>query len=71
MNGICAGFADPPKVCRKVLSTNNLEDPDVIFGFDEDLVPMHHIFGVIVFTMMTVTCILCMYRRHAKRQMKS
>lgn len=71
MNAICAGFADPPKMCRRVLEDNNSEDAVLIFDFDEDYVPMHHVFGVIMFTMLVVTCVLCLYRRHAKRQMKS
>ena len=71
MNAICAGCADPPKMCRRVLEDNNSEDATLIFDFDEDYVPMHHVLGVVLFTMMIVTFVLCCYRRHAKRQMKS
>lgn len=71
MNAICAGFAEAPKMCKRVLETNDLEDAELIFDFDEEMVPMHHVFGVILFTFMTVTCVLCLYRRHAKRQMKT
>jgi cbb3-type cytochrome oxidase subunit 3 len=71
MNAICAGFADPPRMCKRVLDDNNTEDGVLIFDFDEDMVPMHHVAGVILFTMLTVTCVLCLYRRHAKRQMKT
>jgi len=68
MNAICAGFADTPKMCRRALGSQNSEDASIIFDFDtEELVPVHHITAVIVFTMMTVTCVLCMYRRQAKR----
>ena len=71
MNGICAGFADAPTMCRRLLESNNNEDGILIFDFDDDLVPVHHVFGVVLFTMLTVICVLCLYRRSAKRQMKS
>lgn len=71
MNAICAGFADAPAMCKRVLEDNNAEDGILIFDFDDDFVPVHHVVGVIIFTMMTVVCVLCMYRRHAKRQMKT
>ena len=67
MNAICAGFAEPPTMCKRVLESGDMEDATIIFGFDEDIVPMHHVLGVILFTMLTVTCVLCIYRRHAKR----
>jgi hypothetical protein len=34
MNGICAGFAEAPKMCRRVLESGNTEDPSIIFDFD-------------------------------------
>ena len=68
MDAICAGFADRPKMCQRILTSQDFEDPNIIFEVEnDDLVPVHHVFGVVLVTMLTVVCILCLYRRHAKR----
>ena len=69
MNGICAGFAQPPKMCKKLLESD-INDPSVLFFPDQEIYEVHHVFGVCVLIMSIVGIVLCMYRRHAKREMK-
>jgi hypothetical protein len=70
-NGICAGFSEPPDICKRILESNSLNNPELLFMDYEDqdysvksLVTI--CFGVIF----CVFFILCTYRRHMKRQMK-
>ena len=69
-NGICAGFAEPPRYCRKFLNSNDLEDANLIFWK-----PRKHSFGrviaVVTFVMLTVALFFYCYRRSAKRAMKA
>jgi hypothetical protein len=70
MNGICAGFAEPPKMCKKMLESS-INDPSILFYPDQDdLYEAHHVFGVCLLIMVVVIIVLCLYRRHAKREMK-
>ena len=70
MNGICAGFADPPKLCKRMLESS-INDPSIIFYPDEEeIYEANHVFGVCVLIMLLVGIVLCLYRRHAKREMK-
>lgn len=68
MNAICAGFAQPPKMCKRLLEDQNIE-ADVAEGtvyFDEGYAP-HHVIGLAVVYFLLVLVFLCLYRRHAKR----
>lgn len=69
MNGICAGFKEPPSLCNKLLKDNDFHDAQVIF-LKEDEVPIIAVFLVCTGIMVTVLVILCCYRRHARREMK-
>ena len=70
MNGICAGFKDPPKLCKRMLESP-INDPSILFYPDEEIVyEAHHVFAVCLLIMLTVMIVLCLYRRHAKREMK-
>jgi cbb3-type cytochrome oxidase subunit 3 len=70
MNGICAGFADPPKMCKRILESS-INDPTILFyPEDQEVYEVHHVFLVCVLIMVTVAIVLCLYRRHAKREMK-
>jgi hypothetical protein len=70
MNGICAGFADPPKMCKRILESS-INDPTILFyPEDQEVYEVHHVFIVCLLIMVTVSIVLCLYRRHAKREMK-
>lgn len=71
MNAICAGFADPPKMCKRILSDEDIED-DLVVGviYFDDGYQMKHVIGICVFFTITLLLFLCCYRRHAKREMK-
>lgn len=70
MNGICAGFADSPKLCKRILESS-INDPSILFYPDEEEVyEVHHVFLTCFMIMVTVSIVLCCYRRHAKREMK-
>lgn len=66
MNGICAGFLNPPKMCHRLLESNNYEDSRLIFLEDDEvsLPKVVFICGCIIFA---VALILCIYRRHVRR----
>ena len=69
LNAICAGFEDPPRMCSKFLSTNDVNRADLIFMREKK-----HGFGKVILLcfviVLSVAIILCCYRRHAKRQMR-
>ena len=44
MNGICAGFAQPPKMCKKLLESD-INDPSVLFFPDQEIYEVHYIFN--------------------------
>lgn len=72
MNAICAGFQDAPKICQPLLNDNDLEDDldTGIYVEYQDGYSVWHIFAICLFAVFVLVIILCMYRRHAKRQMK-
>ena len=70
MNAICAGFQDPPRMCKRILR-KNLEN-DLLSGvmiFDDGY-KSRHIAGIFLIFTAGLLITLCCYRRHAKRQMK-
>jgi len=69
MNAICAGFAKPPHMCKKMLESG-INDPAILFYPDEEEYSAHHVFTVCFLIMVTVVIVMCLYRRHAKREMK-
>lgn len=70
LNGICAGFNEPPKMCNKYLNDYNINDTDLLF-MKEGRHSVSHVFGICLGVMFVVLIILCFYRRFAKRQMKA
>ena len=68
MNAICAGFHDAPKMCRKLLSDEDLAD-DLETGiiYYDDGFKHHHMIGVGLLACFITFIFLCFYRRHAKR----
>lgn len=70
LNSICAGFYDVPKMCSKYLSTNDVNNAELLF-MREGRHSYGRVFFICFAVMFTVMIILCCYRRVAKRQMKS
>lgn len=71
MNAICAGFANPPEHCKKLLNDDFLaEDLEVGIVYYDDGYQHHHFIGIAIVSLICVTCILCFYRRSAKREMR-
>ena len=67
MNAICAGFDKPPHMCKRILETL-IENNDTKF-----MQKQFHLMPVVlscIFIMFLVFIVLCLYRRHAKREMK-
>jgi|DEB0MinimDraft_12_1074336.scaffolds.fasta_scaffold17197_2 hypothetical protein len=71
MNAICAGFADPPKMCKRILNDADIEN-DLAVGviYFNDGYKMKHVVGICAFFTFSLLLFLCCYRRHAKREMK-
>jgi hypothetical protein len=71
MNAICAGFAEPPKMCKRILSDEDIES-DLAVGiyYFDDGYSMKHVIGICAFFTLSLLVFLCCYRRHAKREMK-
>jgi hypothetical protein len=71
MNAICAGFREPPKMCKRLLNDMNIEE-DIGLGivYYDDGYQVHHIVAICLFFTFSLIVFLCMYRRHARRQMK-
>ena len=71
MNAICAGFHDPPAMCQKLLSDEDLEnDLEAGIIYYNDGYQHHHMIGVGVLACFITFIFLCFYRRAAKREMK-
>jgi len=71
MNAICAGFKDAPRQCKRLLETEDIEhNLGVGVIYFDDGYRMHHVLGVCMMFMFSLTIFLCCYRRYAKRQMK-
>lgn len=71
MNAVCAGFANPPDFCKKLLNDDFLsEDLEVGIVYFDDGYHHEHLIGLLVISLLCVTCILCFWRRHAKREMR-
>jgi len=57
--------------CAKKMLESSINDPSILFYPDQDdLYEAHHVFGVCLLIMVVVVIVLCLYRRHAKREMK-
>jgi hypothetical protein len=68
MNAICAGFEDPPKMCKRLLSDQNIEEnlgEGVIYF--EDGYRAGHVLGLALLYLFGVLLFLCCYRINAKR----
>lgn len=70
LNSICAGFYDVPKMCSKYLSTNDINNAELLF-MREGRHSYGRVVAICMSVMVIVLIILCCYRRYAKRQMKS
>ena len=70
MNGICAGFMDPPAMCHRLLDSNDFHDAKIIF-LEDDEVAIGKVLGVIGVIVLCVAIVVCFYRRHRMRAMKS
>lgn len=70
LNSICAGFYDVPKMCSKYLSTNDINNAELLF-MREGRHSYGRVLAICLSVMFSVLIILCCYRRYAKRQMKS
>jgi hypothetical protein len=66
MNAICAGFYDPPKMCKRILTSENIETDLGLVNFDEGY-KIHHVVRICAAFMIGLIVFLCFYRRHAKR----
>lgn len=68
MNAICAGFKDPPKMCKRLLSDqdimSNLGEGVIYFN---DGISKEQVIGLTVIYIVSVLLFLCCYRRSAKR----
>jgi hypothetical protein len=71
MNAICAGFRDPPKMCKRLLNDDNIEHNlgEGVIYFEEGYSP-EHVIGMALIYLTGVLLFLCCYRRNAKREMK-
>ena len=68
MNAICAGFLDPPRMCRRLLKTKDIEKKIGLDWIKYDVgYRMHHVIGIFAFAIIFLFVALCCYRRHAKR----
>lgn len=66
LNAICAGFYTTPKMCSKYLSTNDINNKELLFMTEgrHGYLKVAFLCSVIMFV---VFLILCCYRRFAKR----
>lgn len=72
MNAICAGFEDPPKMCKRLLHAKNIEHKIGLKWIEFDVgYRVHHVLGIFALFMIMLFVALCCYRRHAKRQMRT
>lgn len=71
MNAICAGFADPPKMCKRLLEDANIENDigEGVLYFDNGY-KAHHVVGLAFLYIVVIIFGLLCYRRYAKRKMK-
>jgi heme A synthase len=71
MNAICAGFKDAPKMCKRLLNDENIEN-DLGLGiiYFNDGYRFHHVMYMAIFFILALFIFLCCYRRQAKRNMK-
>jgi hypothetical protein len=71
MNALCAGFADPPKMCKRILNDRNIEsDLGVGVIYINDGYRMRHLVMICAASVLFLLVFLCCYRRQAKRNMK-
>ena len=70
MNGICAGFMDPPAMCHRLLDSNDFHDVKIIF-LEDDEVPIGKVLAIVCAIVLGVAIVVCFYRRHRMRAMKS
>lgn len=70
MNGICAGFMNPPSMCRRLLDSNDFHDTKIIF-LQDDEVSILSVLMICLSIVGGVVLILCIYRRHVRRSMKT
>ena len=71
MNGICAGFKDPPKMCKRLLNNEDIEHSlGVGTIYFNDGYHIRSVVGLCLMFMIILIVYLMFYRRQAKRQMK-
>lgn len=69
MNGICAGFMNPPRFCHRLLDSNDYHDTKLIF-LEDDEVSLPKVLFICFSIIFGVAIILCLYRRHVRRTVK-
>ena len=71
MNALCAGFNDAPNMCKRLLHARDIEH-NIGLGVIHfnDGYKLRHVFGVFTLCLFVLMIVLCLYRRHAKREMK-
>jgi len=69
MNGICAGFMDPPPMCHRLLDSNDFHDAKIIF-LEDDEVAIGKVAGILFSIVLGVAILVCFYRRSRMRAMK-
>lgn len=69
MNGICAGFASIPYVCKRLLLNDDFHDNDLIFLRDEEL-SFWRILATCLAVIFGMALLMCLYRRSVRRQVK-
>lgn len=69
MNGICAGFASIPYVCKRLLLNDDFHDNDLIFLRTEEL-SFWRILATCLAVIFGMALLMCLYRRSVRRQVK-
>jgi len=71
MNALCAGFNEPPRMCKRLLHAKDIEH-NIGLGVItyHDGYKLRHVFGIFSMCLLILFFVLCIYRRHAKREMK-
>lgn len=71
MNAVCAGFSEPPRVCKKILTSRDIEkNLNVGVVWYDDGYSTNTLVYILIAGVVGLCLTLCCYRRYAKRQMK-
>jgi len=68
MNAICAGFRETPRVCKKILTSKDIEtNLNVGVVWYDDGFSQHTLVYILISGIIGLCFTLCCYRRYAKR----